>query len=128
MEHSLKTVILLLLTSPLCLSALGGKPDVVKGECAYEVAGPNEVSKVSDKMILEYPKFNIDKQESVRYEQPTSKSTLLCRIKGRDASTIKGKLEANGKLLFINPHGIIFSETAHVKVGTLIASTLDLHN
>lgn len=128
MEHSLKSIILLLLTSPLCLSALGGKPDVVKGECAYEISGPNEVLKVSDKTILEYQKFNIDKQESVRYEQPTSKSTLLCRVKGRDPSNIKGKLEANGKLLFINPNGIIFSETAHVKVGTLLASTLDLHN
>ncbi len=128
MEHSLKSIILLLLTFPLCLSALGGKPDVVKGDCAYEVTGSNEVLKVSDKTILEYQKFNIDKQESVRYEQPTSKSTLLCRIKGRDPSNIKGKLEANGKLLFINPNGIIFSETAHVKVGTLIASTLDLHN
>lgn len=128
MEHTIKSIILLLLTSPLCLSALGGKPDLIKGDCTYEVTGPNEVLKVSDKTILEYQKFNIDKQESVRYEQPTSKSTLLCRIKGRDPSNIKGKLEANGKLLFINPNGIIFSETAHVKVGTLIASTLDLQN
>jgi len=128
MQNSLKKSILLLLTSPLCLFSLGGKPEVVTGTADYEVSGAGEVVRVSDKTILEYKKFNIDKDETTRYEQPSSKSTLLCRVKGGDASIIRGKLEANGKLLFINPNGIIFSATAHVNVGTLMASTLDINN
>ncbi|MGH2612927.1 MAG: filamentous hemagglutinin N-terminal domain-containing protein, partial [Rhabdochlamydiaceae bacterium] len=124
----MKKSIFLLLISPLCLSALGGKPEVIKGVADYEVTGSTEVVRVSDKAILEYQKFNLEKQEMTRYEQPTPKSTLLCRIRGKDPSMIRGKLEANGKLLFINPNGIIFSETAHVHVGTLIASTLDIQN
>ncbi len=128
MQYTLKRSIFLLLTSPICLFSLGGNPELVKGAADYQVSGPSEVITVSDKTILEYQRFNIDQQESTKYVQPSSKSTLLCRIKGRDPSTIKGRLEANGKLLFINPNGIIFSETAHVNVGTLIASTLDIRN
>ncbi len=121
-------IILLLLTAPLCLAALPGKPEVIKGECSHETSGQSEVLRVTDKTILEYQKFNLEKEEHVRYEQPSSKSTLLCRVKGSGASTIRGRLEANGKLLLINPQGVIFSETAHVSVGTLIASTLDIRN
>ncbi|MBP7073774.1 MAG: filamentous hemagglutinin N-terminal domain-containing protein [Rhabdochlamydiaceae bacterium] len=121
-------VVLLLLTAPFCLSALPGQPEVVKGQCSYEVSGKSEVVKVSDKTILEYSKFNIGKQESVKYEQPSSRSTLLCRVNGKNVSKIRGQLEANGKLLLINPNGIIFTETAQVNIGTLIASTLDLQN
>lgn len=128
MQSSLKRSIFLLLTSPIYLFSLGGKPEVVKGSADYTVSGSSEMVRVSDKTILEYPKFNIEQHESTRFEQPTSKSTLLCRVKGSNPSNIRGKLEANGRLLFINPNGIIFSDTAHVSVGTLIASTLDIKN
>jgi filamentous hemagglutinin family protein len=129
MENSLKkSILLLLLTSPICLFSLGGKPEIVHGSAEYELSGATEVVRVSEKTILEYQKFNIGELETTRYEQPSSKSTLLCRVKGKDSSVIRGRLEANGKLLFINPNGIIFSESAHVNVGTLIASTLDIHN
>jgi filamentous hemagglutinin family protein len=122
-------LVFLLLMSPLCLFSLGGKPDVVQGSATYTVKGEGEeVVKVSDKTILEYRAFNLEKHEKTRYEQGSSKSTLLCRVTGKDPSTIRGKLEANGRLLFINPNGIIFSETAQVNVGTLIASTLDIQN
>src|SRR5574342_639958 len=127
MEHFLKRSLFLLVAFPIYLFSLGGKPELVKGSAEYEVSGTTgETIRVSDKTILEYQKFNIGQGERTTYIQPGSKSTLLCRIKGKTPSTIHGKLEANGKLLFINPNGIIFSETAHVSVGTLIASTLDI--
>lgn len=124
MERTLK----LFLFVPIALCALGGEPEVVKGTSSYGVTGSTEVVRVSDKAILEYRQFNIDTHETTRYEQPSARSTLLCRVKGKDPSMIRGKLEANGKLLFINPNGIIFSETAQVNVAALIASTLDLQN
>ncbi len=127
MEYPLKKILLFLL-SPLCLFSLSGKPEVIQGHAEYELSGGTELVRVSDKTILEYQKFDLQPQEITRYEQPSSKSTLLCRIKGKDPSTIRGKLEANGKLLLINPNGIIFSETAQLNVGTLIASVMDIQN
>ncbi len=125
MERSL---ILLLLTSPLMLFGMGGRPTVVKGEADYQASGGTEVVRVTDKTILEYKNFNIDLHETTRFEQPSDKSTLLCRVYGRNESVIHGKLQANGKLLLVNPNGVFFSETAHVNVGSLIASVLDISN
>jgi filamentous hemagglutinin family protein len=126
MEYSLKQLLFLFL--PSYLFSLGGAPKVISGSADYTATGSAEVITVSDKTILEYQKFHIDQHEMTRYEQPSAKSVLLCRIKGQDPSVIRGRLEANGKLLLINPQGILFSETAHVSVGTLIASTLDIRN
>ncbi len=126
MENSLIAVLLI---APLTLFALGEQPEVVAGHAIFE--RPNaqtEVVKVADKTIIEYQRFNLAQDERTEFVQPSSRSTLLCRIKGRDPSVLRGCLEANGRLLFINPNGIFFSETAQVSVGTLIASTLDIRN
>lgn len=117
---------LIFFTLPLCLFALNGKPDVVKGSADYSLVDSTEVLRVTDKTILEYKGFNIEQHETTRYEQPSSKSTLLCRVSGKDITNVRGRLEANGKLLLINPNGIIFSKTSYVNVGTLIASTLSI--
>src|SRR3990167_1605947 len=124
----MKKAFVLTLFTPLILLAHSGKPEVVSGHVDYELVGNTEVLHVSDKTILEYPKFNIEKNEGVRFEQPSHRSTLLCRVKGSEYSKIHGKLDANGKLLLVNPNGIFFSKTAQVNVGTLIASTLDIQN
>lgn len=128
MENLIKHFLSGIILTPCCLFALGGQPEVVSGEAQYELQGLHEVVRVSDKAILHYKKFNLAENESTRFEQPSPKSTLLCRVKGKEASVLQGRLEANGKLLLINPSGIIFSKTAQVNVGTLIASTLDIQN
>jgi filamentous hemagglutinin family protein len=117
---------LVFFTLPICLFALNGPPEVVKGSADYSLTESTEVVRVSDKTILEYKNFNIEHHEATRYEQPSSKSTLLCRVKGNSLTNVRGTLEANGKLLLINPNGIIFSDTSQVNVGTLIASTLNI--
>lgn len=124
----MKKVAALALLTPLFLLAHSGKPEVISGSARYELQGNTEVLHVSDKTIVEYPKFNIEKNEAVRFEQPSHRSTVLCRVKGTEYSKIHGMLEANGKLLLVNPNGIFFSKTAQVNVGSLIASTLDIQN
>ncbi len=129
MESFIKRTLPLLLTAPFYLFPLGEKPEVISGQATFEKPNPTtEVVRVTDKTIIQYQRFNLAQNEKTEFVQPSHKSTLLCRIKGRDPSVLRGRLEANGKLLFINPNGIIFSETAHVNVGTLIASTLDIEN
>lgn len=47
------------------------------------------------------------------------------RVLGSDATSIYGTLTANG-IFLINPNGILFSPTAQVDVGGLVASTLNI--
>jgi filamentous hemagglutinin family protein len=129
MENFVEVVIKLFLFLPLSLFALGGEPEVVSGAASYTLTSPHhETIHTSDKTILHYQSFNLEKNHQTTFHQPTSKSTLLCRITGSDPSLIRGSIDANGRLLFINPNGIIFSKTAKIHVGSLIASTLDIKN
>ena len=48
------------------------------------------------------------------------------RVSGGIPSEIFGALEANGRVFLVNPAGVLFSPSAQVNVGGLIASTLDI--
>ncbi len=82
----------------------------------------------TDKAIVNWNSFNVGSQASVNFDQPSSASSILNRVKSLDASKIFGQITSNGQVLLINPNGVIFSETARVDVGALIASTLDIAN
>ncbi|EAZ97999.1 filamentous hemagglutinin N-terminal domain-containing protein [Marinobacter sp. ELB17] len=58
--------------------------------------------------------------------QPSASSIALNRVLGSDVSVIQGALNANGQLFLVNPNGVLFSPTAQVNVGSLVASTLDI--
>ncbi|MDN5435072.1 MAG: filamentous hemagglutinin N-terminal domain-containing protein, partial [Acinetobacter sp.] len=45
-----------------------------------------------------------------------------------NASQIMGRLNANGQVFLLNPNGVVFSKTAQVNVGGLVASTLSLND
>ena len=82
----------------------------------------------SDKLVANWSTFNIGKDASVQFVQPSSSSVALNRISDSSASQIFGSLSANGQVFLLNPSGIVFGPTARVDVGSLVASTLDLSN
>jgi large exoprotein involved in heme utilization and adhesion len=47
-------------------------------------------------------------------------------VLGADVSTIQGAIRANGQVFLLNPNGVLFTPTAQVNVGGLVASTLNL--
>ena len=84
------------------------------------------VNQNSDKVILNWETFNIGRDASVEFFQPNSSSTALNRVFASDPSHIYGSLKANGKLIFLNPSGVIFQGGSKVDVGAMIASSLNL--
>ena len=48
---------------------------------------------------------------------------LLNRVNGGSVSPILGKLSADGRVILINPSGVLFGSNALVKVGGWVAST-----
>ena len=84
------------------------------------------VKQNSDKVILNWETFNIGRDASVEFFQPNSSSTALNRVFASDPSHIYGSLKANGKLIFLNPSGVIFQGGSKVDVGAMIASSLNL--
>ena len=86
------------------------------------------ITQSTDKLVIDWQRFNIGSKETVRFLQPSTAAIALNRVTGWLPSTIYGKIAANGKVFLINPNGILFGSTAQVNVGGLVASTLNLSN
>ncbi|MBC7858577.1 MAG: filamentous hemagglutinin N-terminal domain-containing protein, partial [Burkholderiaceae bacterium] len=89
-------------------------------------AGVTTINQSSQKAALNWQSFNIGLGETVRFVQPGSDAVALNRVTGGDASSILGRLSANGKVFLVNPNGILFGRDASVNVGALVASSLNL--
>ncbi|MCT8100762.1 filamentous hemagglutinin N-terminal domain-containing protein [Acinetobacter sp. C_4_1] len=70
--------------------------------------------------------FNIGQDATVNFNQPNQSSTAINHVLDSNASQIMGRLNANGQVFLLNPNGVVFSKTAQVNVGGLVASTLNL--
>jgi filamentous hemagglutinin family protein len=84
------------------------------------------VTQTTAATAINWTGFSINTGESVTFVQPSSSSIAVNRVTGTDASAIYGNLTANGKVYLINPNGILFSSTAQVNVGGIVASTLNI--
>lgn len=128
MEHFMKRILLTTLLTPTLLLSHGENFEVVKGSASCDTVGNTQTITADDKAIIHFSKFHLSPDERAHFVQPDHKSSVLCRITGKEPSKIRGQLDANGRLFFINPNGIIFGETAQVNVASLIASTLNIHD
>lgn len=102
----------------------GGK--VVSGRGVISSTGnATTIKQGSQNLSLDWQSFDIGSESSVTFLQPNEMAIAVNRVLGNDASTILGKLDANGRVFLINPNGVLFGEQAQVNVGGLVASTLD---
>ena len=99
------------------------------------VSGSASISKTSDVMTINqstssatitWDSFSIGSGKTVNFIQPSSSSVALNKVLGSNPSHIFGTLNANGHVFLSNPNGILFSPTASVSTGGLIATTLNM--
>ena len=86
------------------------------------------VDQATQSLIMDWMRFNIASNESVRFQQPNAAAIALNRVSGNEASAIYGSLSANGRLFLVNPSGILFGAGSRVDVGGLTASTMNITN
>ena len=84
------------------------------------------INQATDRAILNWQSFNIGKENTVNFVQPSATSAALNRIHQVSPSQIFGNLNANGQVFLINNNGIVFGQGAQINVGGLTASTLDV--
>jgi filamentous hemagglutinin family protein len=85
------------------------------------------INQSTQSAILNWNTFNIGSSAQVNFYQPSVSSVALNRINaGGGASEIFGQLNATGLVFLVNPSGVLFSPTAQVNVGGLVASTLNI--
>ena len=84
------------------------------------------VTQSSPRMATDWQSFNIGAGSTVNFVQPSAQAVALNRVLGTDVSVIQGALNANGQVFLVNPNGVLFTPTAQVNVGGIVASTLIL--
>lgn len=111
-------------------SLLPSGGQVVSG--AGSVSQPNastlDITQTSNKLAIDWQRFDIGQGHTVNFIQPSAAAVALNRVVGADVSSIQGALNANGQVFLINPNGVLFSPTAQVEVGALLASTRNISN
>ena len=128
-KNSLTAGILLALSLGGTAFAMPTGGQIQSGQGAIAQNGKTmTVTQQSGKMAVDWTQFNIAKDEAVKFAQPGRDAVALNRITGGQKSVIDGALSANGNLFLVNPNGVVFSKTATVDVGSLVASTAQLND
>ncbi len=102
---------------------------VVDGSAGITRAGDTtHIDQSSQAVTIHWDSFDIGANETVNFYQPDATSLALNRVLTGDGTQIHGQLNANGRVFILDANGVLFGEKAQVNVGSLVASTLDLHS
>lgn len=122
-------VLLAMALGGTAVQAMPSGGDIRSGQGSISQDGKNmTVLQNSDRMAIDWTKFDIAKDETVRYAQPDRNAISLNRVTGGQQSVIAGNLNANGNVVLVNPNGVVFTKNSSVDVGGLVASTARLND
>ncbi|MCK9915648.1 filamentous hemagglutinin family protein [Microbacteriaceae bacterium K1510] len=89
-----------------------------------------DVKQTQQKAILTWETFNVGRETTLTFDQQGNANwSVLNRVLDPSGapSRILGQVKAPGAVYVINRNGIIFGGASQVNVGSLIASSLDIH-
>ncbi|MES2498090.1 MAG: filamentous hemagglutinin N-terminal domain-containing protein [Pseudomonadota bacterium] len=115
-------------SADLASTALPTGGTVVAGAAALSTSGADmTISQSSSRAVINWNSFDVGSGASVTFTQPSSTAIAVNRVTGGGApSEIAGRITANGRVAILNANGVLFSGTANVDVGGLIATTGDI--
>lgn len=110
--------------APVTATTLPTGGQVVAGQAAVSQSGATmTVRQGSQNAAINWQSFSVGSGASVHFQQPNASSVALNRVLGSDVSVIQGTISANGHVFLVNPNGVLFTPTAQVNVGGLVAAT-----
>jgi filamentous hemagglutinin family protein len=123
-------VISALAASPQPAAALPQVGQVVRGSASIGApsAASMTINQNSARAIVNWRSFSVGAGEAVRINQPSVSSAILNRVTGNDMSAIYGRLQSNGQVYLLNPHGILVGPSGQIDTAGFIASTLHTSN
>ncbi|MFZ4540429.1 MAG: LamG-like jellyroll fold domain-containing protein [Rickettsiales bacterium] len=87
-----------------------------------------DIHQTTDRAVIDWRSFDVGMGEHTQFYQPNSGSIAVNRIGSGSPSVIAGQLSANGKVVIVNPNGVMFTGTSVVDVGGLVATSSNISN
>ncbi len=82
------------------------------------------IQQATQRAAIDWQSFDVARHETVQFNQPNARASVLNRIGGQSPSQIFGQVKANGQVVLMNPNGVFFKPGAQVNVGSLIAGAM----
>jgi len=117
-----------LLAAAVMFAGSAGAQTVVNGQASFQQLGHIRTITNTPGTIIQWPGFSIAAGDVTRFVQQNAASAVLNRITGQDPSLILGALQSNGRVLLVNPNGVLFGAGSRVDVNGLVASSLAISN
>ena len=113
---------------PAYAQALPQNGTVAGGSATITQTSPTQltITQATNRAVIDWNSFSIGKGETTTFNQPSATAVAVNRVTGVSPSQIMGNLNANGQVVLVNPHGILFDKSGQVNVGSLIASTASI--
>src|SRR6056300_457453 len=89
--------------------------------------GRMNVDQSTEQGIINWQTFNVGSSASVHFNQPGVKSSILNNVLS-GTSIINGSIFSNGRLILVNPTGILTGPTSAIRAEGAILSTLKITN
>ncbi|UFN50923.1 filamentous hemagglutinin N-terminal domain-containing protein [Roseomonas sp. OT10] len=89
-------------------------------------AAQTTITQSTDRAAIDWQRFDVGRNHTVTFQQPTAQSWTLNRVTTPEPSQIAGRIQANGGVAIVNQSGVVFTEGAQVNVGSLIASAANI--
>lgn len=100
--------------------------EVQSGAVRIETHGNVLEIQAPHQSIIHWDDFSIQAGEITRFIQPNETSAVLNRVTGIHPSMIHGILDANGRVILINPNGVIIGKDATIHASDFVGSTYDI--
>lgn len=96
----------------------------------FDQSGPTLTFTAPDKAVLNWTNFGsgadaIGLTDTIKYNLPSSKASVLNVVAGGQSTTINGTIESNGGVYILNPNGIVIGNGARIDTARLALSTVD---
>ena len=113
----------------LAVDTLPVNGQVVSGDALIETSGTVlNVNQTSQRAILSWDTFNVGRDATVNFNQPSASASTLNRIGSHSPSQIFGKINAVGEVILQNAAGVYISESGKLDVGSIAATTHSISN
>ena len=86
------------------------------------------VTQTSQSATIDWDSFNLTANESITFNQPSSSAVAINNILDSNPSQIFGSINANGRVVLLNPNGFYFGATSSVSAHTFIAAAVSAQN
>ncbi|MDP3418225.1 filamentous hemagglutinin N-terminal domain-containing protein [Falsiroseomonas sp.] len=86
------------------------------------------VQQSSERAVVDWRSFNIGRDHTVQFQQPSAASITLNRVTAPDPSVIAGRMTANGQIALVNQSGVLVTQGAQIQAQSVIISTADISN